>query len=67
MMHTCPNHDLPREMIVQNFYAPLSHDDKKLLDSSSSGSFMNKTIEFKWDLLERIKCNSEDWELDKGN
>lgn len=28
---------------------------------------MNETIEFKWDFLERIKCNSEDWELDKGN
>ena len=25
-----------------------------------------KTIEFKWDLLERIKRNSEDWELDEG-
>ena len=28
--------------------------------------FMKKTIEFQWDLLERIKRNSEDWELDKG-
>ena len=27
---------------------------------------MLKTIEFKWDLLERIKRNSEDWELDEG-
>ena len=27
---------------------------------------MMKTIEFKWDLLERIKRNSEDWDLDKG-
>ena len=27
---------------------------------------MMKTIEFEWDLLERIKCNSEDSELDEG-
>jgi hypothetical protein len=27
---------------------------------------MRKTIEFRWDLLERIKRNSEDWELDEG-
>ena len=27
---------------------------------------MMKTIEFKWDLLERIRRNSEDWELDEG-
>ena len=27
---------------------------------------MKKTIEFRWDLLERIKHNSGDWELDEG-
>ena len=27
---------------------------------------MKKTIEFRWDLLERIKGNFEDWELDEG-
>ena len=27
---------------------------------------MKKTIEFRWDRLERIKRNSEDWELDEG-
>ena len=37
-----------------------------MLDTSCTGSFMMKTIEFKWDLLERIKCNSEDWDLDSG-
>ena len=37
-----------------------------MLDTSCIGSFMKKTIEFWWDLLEIIKCNSEDWELDEG-
>ena len=27
---------------------------------------MKNTTEFRWDLLERIKCNSEYWELDEG-
>ena len=27
---------------------------------------MLKTIEFKWDLLARIKRNSEDWNIDEG-
>ena len=67
MMYTCPNHELANEIILQNFYARLSHDNQNTLDSSSTGSFMKKTIEFRWDLLERIKCNSKDWELDKGN
>ena len=38
-----------------------------MLDTSCAGYFMMKTIEFKWELLERIKCNSKDWELDEGN
>ena len=37
-----------------------------MLDTSCVGSFMKKTIEFWWDLLERIKRNSEDWKLDEG-
>ena len=37
-----------------------------MLDTSCTGSYMKKDIEFKWGLLERIKCNSEDWDLDNG-
>ena len=49
-----PNHELSREMIIQNFYARLSLNDPTMLDTSCTGSYMMKTIEFKWDLLERI-------------
>ena len=53
-------------MIIQKTYAQLSLNNRSMLDTSCTGSFMMKTIEFKWDLLERIKCNSEDSELDEG-
>ena len=66
MLYSCPNHELPREMIIQSFYARLSCDDQSMLDTSCTGSFMKKTIEFRWGLLERIKHNSEDWKLDEG-
>ena len=66
MLYSCPNHELPREIIIRIFYARLSRNDQSMLDTSCTGSFMMKTIEFKWDLLERIKLNSEDWELDEG-
>ena len=66
MLYSCPNHELSREMIIQNFYARLSLDNRNLLNTSFDGSYMLKTIDFKRDLLERIKCNSEDWELDEG-
>ena len=37
-----------------------------MLDTSCTGTLMMKTIEFRWDLLERIKRNPEDCELDEG-
>ena len=53
-------------MIITNFYARLSRQDKDLLDASSIGSFTNKKIDAKLELLERIQRNTEDWEIDKG-
>ena len=47
-------------------YDRLSLNNRTMLDTSCDGSFMMKTIEFKWDLLERIKRNTEDWDSDDG-
>ena len=66
MLYSCPNHELSREIIIRNFYARLSCSDQSVLDTSCIGSFMMKTIAFRWDLLEIIKRNSEDWDLDEG-
>ena len=66
MLYSCPNHELSRKNIIQKIYARLSLNNRSMLDTSCTGSFMMKTIEFKWDVLERIKCNSEDWDLDEG-
>ena len=55
MLYSCPNHELSKLTILQNFYARLSDNNRTMLDTSCAGSFMMKTIEFKWDLLERIK------------
>ena len=41
-MLKCPNHELSRDIIVQNFYARLSLRDKEMLDSSSMGSFSRR-------------------------
>ena len=38
-----------------------------MFDASSMGSFMNKKVDVKRDLIERIQHNTEDWEIDKGN
>ena len=65
MLYSCPNHELSREIIIQKIYALLSLNNRSMLDTSCTGSFMMKTIEFRWDLLERIKCNSKDWDSTK--
>ena len=65
ILYSCPNHELSKEMIIQKIYDRLSLSNRSMLDTSCTGSFMMKTTEFKWDLLERIKHNSEDWDLEK--
>ena len=67
IMLRCPNHELPKDIILTNFYARLSRQDKDMLDASSSGAFQFKSNEARWDLIERIQRNTGDWEIDKGN
>ena len=64
MLYSCPNHELSREIIIQKFYARISLNNRSMLDCT--GSFMMKTIEFRWNLFDRIKHNSEGWDLDEG-
>ena len=50
ILYSCPNHELSKEIIIQNFYARLSRNYQSMLDISCIGSFMKKTIEFRRDL-----------------
>ncbi|KAK1609258.1 hypothetical protein QYE76_032931 [Lolium multiflorum] len=65
LMLKCPIHELPGNVIIDNFYARLSFQDKTLLDTSCSGSFTRNKEDFKRDLLDRIQENTEGWENDK--
>ena len=65
MLYSCPNHELSIN-VIQKIYARVSDNNRTMLDTSCAVSFMMKSIEFKWYLLERIKCNSGDWDLDNG-
>jgi hypothetical protein len=65
-MLKCPIHELPSNIVINNFYARLSLHDKDLLDASCSGSFTHMKEEAKWDLLDSIQENTEGWENDKG-
>ncbi|KAK1669782.1 hypothetical protein QYE76_057941 [Lolium multiflorum] len=66
LMLKCPIHELPSNIVTNNFYARLTLHDKDLLDASCSGSFTCMKEEAKWDLLDRIQENTVGWENDKG-
>ena len=65
-MLKCLIHELPSNIVINNFYARLSLHDKDLLGASCFGSFTCMKEEAKWDLLDRIQDNTEGWENDKG-
>src|ERR1041384_6236620 len=61
LMFKCPIHELPKEIVITNFYARLSRQDKEMLDASSSGVFQTRITEDRWKLIERIqKSRSEE-------
>jgi hypothetical protein len=65
-MLKCPIHELPSNIVINNFYVRLFLHDKDLLNASCSGSFTRMKEEDKWDLLDRIQENTEGWENIKG-
>jgi hypothetical protein len=65
-MLKCPIHDLPRNIVIDNFYARLSGHYKDHLDACLDGSFTRKDVDTKWDLLETIQSNIKDWDSNKG-
>jgi hypothetical protein len=65
-MLKCPIYDLPRNIVINNFYARLSGCYKDYLDACFDGSFTSKDVDVKWNLLETIQSNIKDWDSNKG-
>src|ERR1043165_195088 len=51
LMLKCPNHELPKEIILTNLYASLSREDKEMLDASYSGVFQTRSVEERRDVI----------------
>jgi hypothetical protein len=54
LMLKCPIHELPRNIVINNFYARLLGHYKDYLDACLEGSFTSKEVEAKWDLLKQF-------------
>jgi hypothetical protein len=65
-MLKCPIHELPNNIVIDNFYARLTLPDKDYLDASYFGSFTHMKEDAKWKLLDHIQENAKGWENDKG-
>jgi hypothetical protein len=59
LMLKCPIHELPRDIVINNFYAGLSGYYKDYLDACFDGSFTSKDVDVKWNLLEIIQTISK--------
>jgi hypothetical protein len=57
----CPIHELPNNIVIDNFYVRLALPDKDYLDVSCFGSFTHMKEDAKWNLLDRIQENAEGW------
>ena len=55
MLYSCPMSSREK-LLFRIFFAQLSRNDQSMLDTSCTGSFMKKTIEFQWDLLEKLNA-----------
>jgi hypothetical protein len=66
LMLKYPMHELPSNIVINDFYARLSGHYKDYLDACLEGSFTSKEVKAKWELLETIQSNIEDWDCDKG-
>jgi hypothetical protein len=66
LMLKCPIHELPHNIVINNIYAWLLGHYRDYLDAYFEGSFTSKEVDAKWDLLETIQSNIEDWDSDKG-
>src|SRR4051794_14194522 len=66
LMLKCPIHELPIDIVINNFYARLAEHYKDYLDACLERSFTRKEVKAKWDLLETIQRNTEDWDKDQG-
>ena len=58
LLRSCPHHDVPKWQLVQRFHEGVCDQHKTLIDASCGGTFMKKTPDDAWDLLEDLSENS---------
>ncbi|XP_051127610.1 uncharacterized protein LOC127249062 [Andrographis paniculata] len=55
----CPQHQISEQLLIQYFYEGLTLIDRRIIDASSGGALMNKTLKEAWELLNDMAMNSQ--------
>ncbi|XP_051140008.1 uncharacterized protein LOC127257612 [Andrographis paniculata] len=55
----CPQHQIPPQLLIQDFYDGLSLMDKNIINAASGGALVNKTQAQAWDLIARMAENTQ--------
>ncbi|BFG31155.1 hypothetical protein CerSpe_174290 [Prunus speciosa] len=58
LLNSCPNHNIPEWLLMHCFYKGLLDLDRMIVDATSGGSLMNKTVEQARETFENVSNNS---------
>ena len=61
LQRQCPHHGFEKWLILHIFYGGISFSDKTLLDSSAGGSFMDKSVDEAYSLIDQVTLNLHEW------
>ncbi|OMO53872.1 Retrotransposon gag protein [Corchorus capsularis] len=56
---SCPNHQIPQQLLIQYFYEGSLPFDRSSIDSASGGAFIDKTPTNAWTLIENMAANTQ--------
>ena len=65
LLRRCPCHRLTRWIQVHTFYHGLSNSTRTIIDASTRGTLMKKTIDQVYGILEDMATNSNQWPRDR--
>ena len=66
LIFKCPNHLIPKHLLIQYFYDGLSFLDRRFVDAASGGALEDKTPDEAWDLINTMAENSQQFELSES-
>lgn len=59
LVSSCPHHQISEQLLIKYFYERLLHIDRCILDGSSGGALVDKTLFAAKTLIENMPLNSQ--------